>query len=98
MMAAFLRKYGTTATIDGIPLVTKDEVGFQTNPTLATGDAKISKDGGALANLATLPAVTPAAPPIPAVRARRRPPTRTSVLERSDWPPFDKRSERAGPG
>lgn len=30
---------------------------FQVNPTLATGDAKVSKDGGALANLATLPSV-----------------------------------------
>lgn len=34
---------------------------FQANPTLAAGDAKVSIDGGALANLATLPAVTPAA-------------------------------------
>jgi hypothetical protein len=33
---------------------------FQNNPTLATGDAKVSVDGGALANLATLPTVTPA--------------------------------------
>lgn len=33
---------------------------FQTNPTLAAGDVKISKDGGALTNLATLPVVTPA--------------------------------------
>lgn len=33
---------------------------FQSNPTLAAGDVKISKDGGALANLGTLPAVTPA--------------------------------------
>ena len=30
---------------------------FQVNPTLASGDAKVSKDGGALSNLATLPAV-----------------------------------------
>lgn len=30
------------------------------NPTLATGDVKVSTDGGALTNLATLPAVTPA--------------------------------------
>lgn len=29
---------------------------FQSNPTLAAGDAKVSKDGAALANLATLPA------------------------------------------
>jgi len=33
---------------------------FQSNPTIASGDFKISKDGGAFANLATLPAVTPA--------------------------------------
>jgi hypothetical protein len=30
------------------------------NPTIAAGDWQISKDGGAFANLATLPAVTPA--------------------------------------
>ena len=28
---------------------------FQTNPTLATGDVKVSKDGGSLANVTTLP-------------------------------------------
>ena len=33
---------------------------FQVNPTLAAGDVKVSIDGGALNNLATLPAVTPA--------------------------------------
>lgn len=33
---------------------------FKANPTLATGDAKISKDNGALANLDTLPSVAPA--------------------------------------
>lgn len=33
---------------------------FQSNPTLASGDFKVSIDGGALANPATLPAVTPA--------------------------------------
>lgn len=33
---------------------------LKTNPTLAAGDFKISKDGGAFANLATLPTVTPA--------------------------------------
>ena len=33
---------------------------FKSNPTLAAGDAKVSLDGAALANLATLPAVTPA--------------------------------------
>lgn len=33
---------------------------LQANPTLAAGDVQISKDGGAFANLTTLPAVTPA--------------------------------------
>ena len=33
---------------------------FKANPTLASGDFKVSKDGGSLANLATLPTVTPA--------------------------------------
>ncbi len=33
---------------------------FKANPTIAAGDFKISKDGGALANLATLPTVSPA--------------------------------------
>lgn len=32
----------------------------QANPTLAAGDVKISKDGGAFANLGTLPSVDPA--------------------------------------
>ncbi len=33
---------------------------FQNNPTLASGDVKVSTDGGVLSNLDTLPAVTPA--------------------------------------
>lgn len=33
---------------------------FKANPTIAAGDFKVSIDGGALANLATLPAVEPA--------------------------------------
>jgi hypothetical protein len=33
---------------------------FKSNPTLASGDVKISKDNGALANLTTLPSVSPA--------------------------------------
>lgn len=33
---------------------------FQANPTIAAGDFKVSTDGGALGNLATLPTVTPA--------------------------------------
>ncbi len=32
---------------------------FKANPTIASGDWKVSKDGGALANLSTLPSVEP---------------------------------------
>lgn len=41
-------------------LVSQSTGQFQVNPTIAAGDFKVSIDGGALANLATLPAVTPA--------------------------------------
>lgn len=58
-MGAFLRKYGVAATIDGIVLVEFGATDYKANPTLASGDAKIGKDGGAFANLATLPTVTP---------------------------------------
>ena len=37
-----------------------DPAKFKSNPTLAAGDFQVSKDGGAFANLATLPAVLPA--------------------------------------
>lgn len=37
-----------------------DPSSFQANPTIATGDFKVSKDGGSLANLTTIPAVEPA--------------------------------------
>ncbi len=46
-----------------IPIALEDATnpGFaKANPTLAAGDVKISKDGGAEANLATLPVVEPA--------------------------------------
>lgn len=33
---------------------------YQVNPTLTEGDVKVSQDGGALANLTTLPVVSPA--------------------------------------
>lgn len=33
---------------------------LKANPTIAAGDFKVSKDGGALANLTTLPSVEPA--------------------------------------
>lgn len=58
---AFLRTYGAAATIDGIPLITRNAMDYKANPTLATGDVVISKDGGAFANITTLPTVTPAA-------------------------------------
>src|SRR5262245_41023959 len=35
--------------------------GYQANPTLAAGDVKVSVDGGAFGNVASLPSVTPAA-------------------------------------
>jgi hypothetical protein len=37
-----------------------DSKSFKANPTIAAGDFKVSKDGGALANLATLPTNEPA--------------------------------------
>lgn len=33
---------------------------FKSNPTLAAGDVKVVKDGGATANITTLPTVAPA--------------------------------------
>jgi hypothetical protein len=36
-----------------------DPKSFKSSPTLAAGDFKVSKDGGALTNLATIPAVEP---------------------------------------
>lgn len=43
----------------GLPSVASSG-SFQVNPTLAIGDVKITKDDGALANLTTLPSVSPA--------------------------------------
>lgn len=37
-----------------------DPTSFKSNPTIASGDFKVSKDGGALTNLTTLPSVEPA--------------------------------------
>ncbi len=49
-----------TAFVCYIGLVSQaDTKSFQSNPTLATGDAKVSIDGGALNDLATLPDVDP---------------------------------------
>lgn len=55
-----LGKYNTALTLDGIPLITRGAVDYKANPTLASGDVKVSKDGGAEANLTTLPSASPA--------------------------------------
>ncbi len=54
----WLAKYGVATTFYGVKLLDSTTKNFRNNPTLATGDAKISKDGGALANLNTLPFTT----------------------------------------
>lgn len=54
-----LAKYGTALTLDGIPLITKGAMDYKANPTLAAGDVKVSKDGGASANITTLPLTAP---------------------------------------
>lgn len=50
-MGAILRKYAAAAQIDGICLITKGEMDYKANPTLAAGDVTISKDGGAFASI-----------------------------------------------
>lgn len=59
-MALHLLKYGAAGQIEGVPLIETNGVDYKVDPTLAAGDAQGSKDGGALANLATLPSVVPA--------------------------------------
>lgn len=45
-----------------VPLADMNAAGsYKASPTIASGDFKVSKDGGALANLNTLPSVSPAA-------------------------------------
>ena len=56
----YLRPKGIAFTLDGVPLIARGTQDFAINPALAAGDVKIEKDGGAAANLATLPVVTPA--------------------------------------
>jgi hypothetical protein len=60
-MTTYVPAKKNTEYIFYISLVSQSTGQFQANPTLAAGDFKVSKDGGALANLTTLPAVTPAA-------------------------------------
>lgn len=62
-MGAFFRKYATataTGTHIGIPMVKAGSNDFATGSdwTPATGDVKLSLDGGAQANIGTLPAYT----------------------------------------
>lgn len=45
--------------ITGLPSVATPGT-FQVNPTIAAGDVKVITDGGASANITTLPTVTPA--------------------------------------
>lgn len=52
--------WGAAFTLWGVPLVTKGASDYLANPTLAAGDVKVSKDGGAFANLTTLPDAHPA--------------------------------------
>jgi hypothetical protein len=59
-MTTYVPAKKNTEYIFYISLVSQSTGQFQANPTLAAGDFKVSIDGGALANLATLPAVTPA--------------------------------------
>lgn len=60
-MDIYINKYNTGATVDGITLITRGALDFMSNPTLAAGDVKISKDGGAFNNITSLPTVAPAA-------------------------------------
>jgi hypothetical protein len=59
-MATYVPAKRATELIFYMGLVSQSTGQFQANPTLAAGDVKVSKDGGALANLSALPAVTPA--------------------------------------
>lgn len=61
-MATFVPAKRAVAYTTYVSLVSRtNRPSFQTNPTLAAGDVKVSKDGGALANITTLPTVSPAA-------------------------------------
>lgn len=61
-MATYVPAKRATAYILYVGLVSQANTKLlKANPTLAAGDFKVSIDGGALTNLATLPTVTPAA-------------------------------------
>lgn len=60
-MATYVPPKRATAFIIYVGLEDQANAGlFKANPTLASGDFKVSKDGGSLANLTDLPTVTPA--------------------------------------
>ena len=56
----YFAEYGTAWDLQGYQLVDRATGQYKVTPTLAAGDFKLEKDGGAAANLATLPTVTPA--------------------------------------
>lgn len=60
-MGVYYAQYGTAWTLRGYKLVDRATGQYRSTPTLASGDFKIEKDGGAATNLATLPSVEPAA-------------------------------------
>ena len=53
----YLIPYGEVYVLTGLQLKDRTTGQFKVAPTLAAGDFKIEKDGGAAANLATLPTV-----------------------------------------
>jgi len=57
----YFAQYGVAWTLRGYKFVDRATGQYKATPTLASGDVKIEKDGGAVANLATLPTVEPAA-------------------------------------
>lgn len=60
-MATYVPAKKATEYIFYVSLESQAAAGtFQTNPTLASGDVTVSKDGGTAANITTLPTVTPA--------------------------------------
>lgn len=61
-MPSYVTPKKNTEFILYVSLVSQaDTKTFQSTPTLAAGDVQVSTDGGALANLGTLPVVTPGA-------------------------------------
>lgn len=53
-------QYGVAFTFDVALIDSASRPDIKTTPTLASGDVQISKDGGSLANITTLPSESPA--------------------------------------